>query len=179
MRRATATLAVAAAVTAAGCGSGARTVTVTRTAEDQTQKPATTASPPAPTATACTDGACAARVLAKRGFTANPASFDSGRPLNVLVGIRTGSADGTAQNAFFFWQGRYIGTDTADISAGIRIEAQAGDTATLVYRLYNPRDPQCCATAGQATVRYRYEGSRLVPLAPIPPSSYSARGSRR
>jgi len=176
------TLLLAAAAAIAGCGGATHTATETQT-QPAAPRPATTTSAPTPTVTtssgpACQGGACAARVVAGHGFTANP-TFDPSRNLNVLLGVRTGSADGTAQQAFFFWHGRYIGTDTSDISAGIRLASQTDDTATLVYRLYNPQDPQCCSTAGQATVRYRYDGSRLVPLDPIPPSSSTERSSRR
>jgi hypothetical protein len=175
------TLLLAAAAAIAGCGGATHTVTETRTQPAATPPAGSTAATPTTTSAAspgCTDAACAVRIVAARGFTANP-TFDPSRNLNVLLGVRTGSADGTAQQAFFFWHGRYIGTDTKDISAGIRIASQADDTATLVYRLYNPQDPQCCSTAGEATVRYRYNGSRLVPLDPIPPGSSTERSSRR
>jgi hypothetical protein len=161
---------IAAAIAVAGCGGSTKTVTQPAT----TSTTSTVAPPPTTTGssgTGCQDAGCAVRVVAGRGFTANPTTFDPSRSLNVLLGVRTGSADGTAQQAFFFWRGRYIGTDTFDISAGIRLQSQTADTATLVYRLYNPPDPQCCSTAGTATVRYHWDGSRLVPLDPIPPST--------
>jgi hypothetical protein len=49
----------------------------------------------------------------------------------------------------------------------------------LDYTLYEARDAQCCPSGGTATVRYRWDGTRLRPLDRIPPSSYSARDSRR
>jgi LppP/LprE lipoprotein len=49
----------------------------------------------------------------------------------------------------------------------------------LNYRLFDPKDPQCCATAGTTVVRYRWNGRRVVALDRVPPSSISARGSRR
>jgi hypothetical protein len=172
----------AAAVAIAGCGSSSRTATVTRTETAAAPPPTTSTAAPTPTTatgSACKDAGCAVRIVASHGFTAGGATFDPSRSLNVLFGVRSGSADGTAQQAFFFWHGRYIGTDTSDVSAGIRLQSQTDDTATLVYRLYNPQDPQCCSTAGEATVRYRFDGSRLVPLDPIPPSPSNERSSRR
>jgi len=176
----TAALVVLAAV--AGCGGATKTVTVTHNQGAGTTSTAT--SPTTPSAPArggprCQDAACAVRIVAGRGYTANPQTFNPSRNLNVLLGLRTGSADGTLQNAFFFWQGRYIGTDTSDNSAGIRFASASDDTIALVYRLYNPQDPQCCATAGQTTVRFHWQGSRLVPLDPIPSSSPTVRSSRR
>src|SRR5947209_13074703 len=104
---------LAAAAFVAGCGGATHTVTVTRpqpsTTTETSTTPTTTSSPHA---TVC-DAACATRVVAGHGYRANPSTYDPSRPLNVLLGVRTGTTDGTAQNAFFFWQGRYIGTDTA------------------------------------------------------------------
>lgn len=141
--------------------------------------------PPRPASGGCSGGDCASspsqagEIVASHGFTGDTSSYDPSTPLNVVLATRTGSADGTQQQAFFFWHGRYIGTDTSDTSAGIKLASQNGDTVALTYRLYNPSDPQCCATAGETTVRYQYQGSRLVPLDPIPPSSYGAASSRR
>jgi hypothetical protein len=116
----------------------------------------------------------------KRGYYPTDTSgYGSGTPPAVVLGVRKGSADGTAQRAFFFAAGRFVGTDTADDSAGIRIDSARPPVIALAYRLFDPKDPQCCATAGTTIVRYRWDGRRIVPLEPIPPSSISARGSRR
>lgn len=93
--------------------------------------------------------------------------------------MRKGSADGTAQRAFFFADERFVGTDTPDDSAGIRIASARPPVIALGYQLFNPKDPQCCPTAGTTTVRYRWDGRRLAALDPIPPSSDAARDSRR
>lgn len=181
-------LVIAVLALASGCGGGkssTRTVTVNSAPPAQTATSAapdqqTTATTPSSSCGACaTSAAQAVAIVRGRGYQASPSGYEPRRPLNVLVGLRSGSADGTAQRAFFFWNGRFLGMDAADESAGIRVESQSGDTAALTYRLYNPKDPQCCATGGTATVRFRFEGSRLVPLDPIPPSSYGVAGSRR
>jgi hypothetical protein len=97
----------------------------------------------------------------------------------VIIGVRKGSADATAQRAFFFADGRFIGPDSASDSAGIRVAFARPPVIALQYKLFNPKDPQCCPTGGSATVRYRWNGRRLVPLDRLPPPSYSAAGSRR
>jgi hypothetical protein len=112
-------------------------------------------------------------------FPTDTSGYDARASLAVLLGVRKGSADGTAQRAFFFAGGRFIGTDTSDDSAGIRVERARPPVIALGYELFNPKDAQCCPTAGSATVRYRWDGHRLVPLEPVPPSSFSARDSRR
>ena len=96
--------------------------------------------------------------------------YHPGDTLRVLIGTREDSGDGYAKRAFFFVGGRYIGTDTSDDSAQIRVESAAGDTVTLAYALYGPDDPLCCP-GDTATVRYQWNGSKLVPLDEIPPRS--------
>src|SRR5207248_2128382 len=62
-------------------------------------------------------GAASAKVRAT-GFTPNDTSqYHSNQTLRVLIGTRTGSGDGYGQQAFFFVDGRYIGTDAKDPSA--------------------------------------------------------------
>ncbi|HEV3093902.1 MAG TPA: LppP/LprE family lipoprotein [Solirubrobacteraceae bacterium] len=109
----------------------------------------------------------------------NTSDYHVDQTLRVLLATRTGSADGYAQQAFFFVGGRYIGTDTSAPSAGIRLVSQGDTEATLAYRLYQPGDPLCCARDGEATVRFQLNNGRLVALDPIPPASSSTAASRQ
>lgn len=104
--------------------------------------------------------------------------YDPNSTLQVIVGMASGSADGYTQQAFFFVEGDYIGTDTLEPSATIGLAWQDDTTVALTYALYDPDDPMCCPT-GEATVRYRWNGSKLEPLDPIPPMDWEAYGSRR
>jgi hypothetical protein len=159
---------VIAAATVAGCGGG----TATSTGGEASGDAAGDGSPP-PLSRALA-------VVRERGyFPTDTSGYDPGNSPAVLLGVRTGSADGTAQRAFFFAAGRFVGTDTPDDSAGIRIDSIRPPVIALSYQLFNPKDPQCCATAGTTRIRYRWDGRRVAPLDPIPPSSISARGSRR
>jgi LppP/LprE lipoprotein len=124
-------------------------------------------------------GDAEAAVRTRGYFPVDAAAYDGRRPPAVILGVRKGSADATAQRAFFFAAGRLVGTDTSSDSAGISVAFARPPVIALRYRLFNPTDPQCCPTAGTATVRYRWNGRRLVPLDPIPPASYGASGSRR
>jgi hypothetical protein len=106
------------------------------------------------------------------GFTADDTSdYHPEQTLRVLVGTRTGSGDGYEQQAFFFVDGRYIGTDASEPSASVRVVGQSDTEVTLAYPLYRAHDPLCCPGGGQATVHFQLNNGRLVPLNPIPPAS--------
>jgi hypothetical protein len=108
----------------------------------------------------------------------NANGFDSS-PLGVLLGQKNGGGDGYAKNAFFFYKGRYLGTDTVSSSATISLVWQDDKTAALMYVLYRPDDPMCCPTGGGAIVRYHYNGQKLLNLDAIPTDAESAPLSRR
>src|SRR4051812_19340542 len=175
-------------VVVAGCGGGdepSTTVTVTTPAQQQTaqqsQQTASEASVPdfpvptekAPTATTPEPSnggtlASAEAVVAKNGYVADdPSQYQTDQTLRVLIATRKDSGDGYAKKAFFFVGGRFIGTDTSNDSAGIRVDDQSDTLITLEYALYGKNDALCCPS-DSAAVRYQWNGSRLVPLDPIP-----------
>jgi hypothetical protein len=127
------------------------------------------------------DGLNAALTMVKaHGYTAGDSSdYHPGQTLRVLVGTRTGSGDGYGQQAFFFVDGRYIGTDTKDPSAHVKVTSQSDTEVTLAYPLYRAHDPLCCASGGQTTVRFQLNNGRLVPLGTIPPVSSNTGLSRQ
>jgi hypothetical protein len=124
------------------------------------------------------DGAVA--TVRARGFTPNNTSdYHPSQTLRVLIGTRTGSGDGYGQQAFFFVNGRYIGTDTSQPSATLRVSSQGDTEVTLAYPLYRKGDPLCCPGGGQALVSFQLNNGKLAPLEPIPPSSSSSAVSRQ
>ena len=185
------------AVLLLGCGSGTKTVTAS-SAPEVTQPTTTATSPaktPTSAAKAPTGGAgaatgttrsapepaftqekpaseseaAAAALIRSKGFTPNNSSeYHSNQALRVLVATRTGSGDGYGQQAFFFVNGRYIGTDTKDPSAKLRVVSQSDTEVTVAYPLYRKNDALCCPGGGQATVRFQLNNGRLTPLDPIP-----------
>lgn len=184
--------------TANTTASGATQTTTTKTA------PATTATKPSQSAagssktrtapepafaqnggtgTAETSGAEAAAAVATvktHGYTPNDAGeYHSDQTLRVLTATRTGSADGYDQRAFFFLDGKYIGTDSSAPSASVRVVAQSDTEVALAYPLYRAHDPLCCPAGGQATVHFQLNNGRLVPLQPIPPVSSASGFSRQ
>lgn len=160
------------------------TQTTTGTGSQPTKPAQSTRTATAPAFTKETSGGQglgqAVAVVKAHGYTPDDsASYHPDQTLQVLVATRTGSADGYAQQAFFFVDGRYIGTDTSTPSAGIKLVSQGDTEATLAYRLYRPGDPLCCARGGEATVRFALNNGRLVPLDPIPPANSSTASSRQ
>lgn len=122
----------------------------------------------------------AVAVVKAHGYTPKDTSqYRPGQTLRVLVATGTGSNDGYDQQAFFFLDGHYLGTDASAPSAGIEVEAQSDTEVTLGYRLYRPGDPLCCARGGQAKVRFQLDNGRLVALDPIPPVNSRTGNSRQ
>jgi hypothetical protein len=102
-------------------------------------------------------------VLSAKGFTTNAASdYHSNQTLRVLVGTRAGSAEGNGQQAFFFVDGRYIGTDAKQPSASVHVVSQGDTEVALAYAL---------SSGGQATVHFQLNNGKLVPLEAIPSAS--------
>lgn len=119
-------------------------------------------------------------VVKTHGYTPdNTSDYHPQQTLTVLVGTRTGSGDGYDQRAFFFLDGRYIGTDSSQPSASIRVVGQSDTEVVLAYPLYRPHDPLCCPGGGQATVHFQLNDGKLVPLQPIPPASSQTGTSRQ
>jgi hypothetical protein len=187
-------------VALAGCGSSTKTVTVAstpaaatttsaaappRTTSTSTQTtsattsttPATsTHSAPEPAFTeqeAHAEGASAAAAAVKaRGYTPDDtAEYHSAQTLRVLVGTRTGSGDGYGQRAFFFVDGRYLGTDTKEPSAKLKVVSQNDTEVAIAYPLYRSGDPLCCPGAGQRVVHFSLNNGKLTALEEIPPAN--------
>jgi hypothetical protein len=122
----------------------------------------------------------AAALVRSHGYTPNDTSeYHSGQALRVLVGTRTGSADGYQQQAFFFVNGRYLGTDTKLPSASVKVVSQSDTEVTLGYALYRPKDPLVNPGGGEARVTFQLNNGKLTPLQKIPPASSSTGLSRQ
>jgi len=121
----------------------------------------------------------AASVLRARGYTpANLSEYHPNQTLRALVGTRTGSADGYGQQVFFFVDGRFIGTDTKEPSASLKVISQNDTEAVVAYRLYRPGDPLSSPSGGQAMVHFQLNNGALAPLGTIPPVHSSSGTSR-
>jgi hypothetical protein len=124
--------------------------------------------------------AAATAVVRAHGYTPNDTSqYHPDQTLTVLVGTRTGSGDGYDQQAFFFLNGRYIGTDTAQPSAGVKVVSQSDTEVTLAYPLYRAHDPLCCPSGGSRSVSFQLNNGHLTPLQTIPPANSETGLSRQ
>jgi hypothetical protein len=160
------------ATTSAPATSTPSTSAQTRTSSTATGT-ATTRSAPEPAFTqseAKVEGLSAATAAVReRGYT--PSSTAEYRPeqtLRVLVGTRTGSGDGYGQQAFFFVSGHYLGTDTKEPSATLKVLSQSDTEVTLGYPLYRKGDPLSSPSGGEAHVTFQLNNGKLVPLGKIP-----------
>jgi hypothetical protein len=197
-------VALSSAAALAACGSGhTKTVTVSDTAPSSTQSAAQATVTNASTETSATSTsqtttsqsssggstsggpafaqpssgglATAEGALKSRGYTAIDSSqYRSQQTLQVLIGSQT-QASGAQEQAFFFVNGKFIGTDTKLPSQQISVIDQADTEITLAYTLYGPNG----ATAGQAEVRYQLNNGELTPLDPIPSASPTVSPTRR
>jgi hypothetical protein len=177
-------------------GTTAKTTSTTSTAttpSSTTPQTTTNGGAPAPTSTraapepaftqqeARAEGLSGATALVRaKGFTPNNTSdYHSNQALRVLIGTRTGSSDGYGQQAFFFVNGRYIGTDSNQPSATLRVVAQGDTEVTLAYPLYRKNDPLSSPSGGQRQVSFQLNNGKLVALGPIPPASSTSGLSRQ
>ncbi len=123
--------------------------------------------------------AAAVASVRARGYTvADTSTYRPEDTLRVLIGTRSDSSDGYGQQAFFFVDGSYIGTDAKQPSASVRVVGQSDTEVTLAYPLYRPGDPLGHPSGGESTVRFQLDNGQLTALDPIPPAS-SATGTSR
>jgi LppP/LprE lipoprotein len=121
----------------------------------------------------------AAAIVRAKGFTpSNASDYHPNQTLRVLLGTRNGSAGAYDEQAFFFVNGRYIGTDSSKASATLSVVSQSDTEVTLAYPLYRSSDPVCCPSGGQARVRFQLNNGKLAALDPIPPASSTTGFSR-
>ena len=132
---------------------------------------------PTATATTSVDPGLRAAVAAvkRRGYTPATRTWHRDLRLNVLIGTKTGSADGYMKRAFFFVKGRgFVGIDSRAPSLQVFDLWQDDTTAALLYILYRRNDANCCPTGGGKIVRFRWTGTRLRALDRIPTANPNA-----
>jgi hypothetical protein len=160
--------------TGTGTAPSATTAPTGAQASGGTPAPSTTRTAPEPAFAQGQEPAqqakAAAAAVRARGYTPTDLSeYHPNQTLGVLVGTRTGSADGYNQQVFFFVDGRFIGTDTKEPSAAVKVVSQNDTEAVVSYALYRPNDPLSSPSAGRATVRFQLDNGHLMPVGTIPP----------
>lgn len=111
--------------------------------------------------------ATAVSLVKAHGYSVGETStYRPEQTLRVLVGTRAGYG----QQAFFFVDGRYAGTDTSEPSATVKVVGESDTEVTLAYPLYKSGDP-LGKPSGEKTVRFQLNNGHLVALDPIPSTS--------
>jgi hypothetical protein len=101
--------------------------------------------------------AAAVGTLREQGY--RPVALGDYEPDHVLR-VLVGKGDG-GQRAFFFANGRYLGNDTTDDSASIKVARAGNRSVALSYKL---------AEGGRSRVLFRWDGKKLEPQTAIPPA---------
>jgi hypothetical protein len=155
-------------------GSGGRHV-ATPTPSSALGQPAAepTAHPPVLASPADASAAYATAADAERFLGANGLSADAPeqtwRPsavLHVLHATGSGGADYQGDWYFFFVGGRLVGQRFFSHASAQSPVDEA--TFSVSYNVFQPGDPHCCPSGGQTTVRFRWNGTRLTTLDPVP-----------
>jgi LppP/LprE lipoprotein len=194
-------LGIGAAAIAAGCGSSKKSVAVIT--ETVTSGGHTTTTTHAATTTTGSSGASTSTQTDTSGGVAAPESAggsgqQSGLPAAVAtvkskgytptvtfgydpkstLGVLIASGPQNKMQAFFFVNGKYIGTDTKEPSSGITLVGHDDTSATLGYAVYGPNDGICCPVK-TVNVTYALDNGKLEPQQEIPSASPDATLSRR
>lgn len=123
--------------------------------------------------------AAAVASVQSQGYTPNDtAEYHPQQTLRVLTATKSGAGGTNVQRAFFFIDGRYIGTDSSQPSGSMKVISQGQTSVTLAYGMYRPGDSPCCPGGGQSTVTFQLNNGSLQALDPIPPA-HSASGLSR
>lgn len=123
--------------------------------------------------------AAAVATVQGQGYTPNDTSeYHPQQTLRVLTATRSGAGGAYVQRAFFFLDGRYIGTDSSQPSGSVKVISQGETSVTLAYGMYRPGDSACCPGGGQSTVTFQLNNGSLQALDPIP-AAHSASGLSR
>jgi hypothetical protein len=164
--------------TPAASASGAATATATpapavTTAAPATPSPTVARSPSTPTPTKATVGAYttiqSAETYAQSKSDQAGGAFDfigadsTWRPaatLHVLRGMPAAAAGNGGDYFFFFVNGNPVGQ--FHFTGAIGERAPDATSFAITYGVYKPGDPHCCPTGGNATVTFRWDGSKLV-----------------
>ena len=101
--------------------------------------------------------AAAVSTLREQGY--RPVALSDYEPDNVLR-VLVGKGDG-GQRAFFFARKRFLGNDTTDDSASVRVARAGNRSVSLSYKL---------AEGGRSRVLFRWDGEKLEPQTAIPPA---------
>jgi hypothetical protein len=104
-------------------------------------------------------------LVVSKGFTVpHKSDWNPDADLQVLIGKGTDTGN---RLAFFFVDGQYLGNDSTEPSAELKVKKSEGSDATLVYG----------TPGGPITVDFRYDGASVAPLQVLPSPTERLEGS--
>jgi hypothetical protein len=93
-------------------------------------------------------------------FIGADSTWRSSATLHVLHAMPAAAAGNGGDYFFFFVNGNPVGEFHFTGAVGER--ALDATSFAVTYGVYKPGDPHCCPTGGNATVTFRWDGSKLV-----------------
>jgi LppP/LprE lipoprotein len=93
-------------------------------------------------------------------FIGADSTWRSSATLHVLHAMPAAAAGNGGDYFFFFVNGNPVGEFHFTGAVGER--APDATSFAVTYGVYKPGDPHCCPTGGNATVTFRWDGSKLV-----------------
>jgi hypothetical protein len=93
-------------------------------------------------------------------FIGADSTWRTAATLHVLHAIPAAAAGNGGDYFFFFVNGNPVGEFHFTGAVGAR--ALDATSFAVTYGVYKPGDPPCCPTGGNATVTFRWDGSKLV-----------------
>ena len=93
-------------------------------------------------------------------FIGADSTWRSSATLHVLHAMPAAAAGNGGDYFFFFVNGNPVGDFHFTGAVGER--APDATSFAVTYGVYKPGDPHCCPTGGNATVTFRWDGSKLV-----------------
>lgn len=97
-------------------------------------------------------------------------NYDRCAALSGVTLIIEGATASSPMQVLLFSYGRYLGTGTSEPYGMAEIDTAAStrDTVVVRYRYLRPWDSGTAGTSGQATVRYRWDGTAVTMLDQLP-----------
>jgi len=96
----------------------------------------------------------------------NSTTWHQAGVLHLLGATPRGGATHCCDYYYFFVNGNLVGGQRVTSSIAQAVVDDA--TVSITYAVYRSGDPHCCPSGGRATVRFHWDGTRVVPLDPSP-----------
>lgn len=146
----------------------AAAVTPTVAAPATSSAPATSAPPPTPGATVQSAEAFVQAGNSLGGslqFVDPATTWVDANTLHALHATPTGAAGLGGDTFYFFVHGVYVGHFM--FTQSVQAAPVSSTEFSVTYMAYKPGDAVCCPSGGEATARFQWDGSKLLPLDPM------------